>query len=412
MSGFTIGEKILLHMSRYELLKEDPFSITWDLTQDGIASSLRITRAHSSLVLKKLRESGKILEEQNHVNGFRTKRKSYRLTPAGMEEAKRLKDIAEKEGIDIAPMLDMKRCDPHALWDSVEEEDRDVLGLACVMRRPVHRSSLPETSRPVMPADVNGMIMLNDIVKKKVVSVADAERVRGWHSAAADYWLDRDEVRERLYHLICADRMRDVCRLIVNEKERLLYDIDDDLSSILSKLNDIPEKNVADVMPVKITVALRSGDLRSSVEMIDILKEKDMELGLLYSADLEIEKGNSSAALSMITSIGRTARFDVDLRIAGALGRLGRTAEALDMLTEMKDDLVRSGTVDGLDRVYILMADISSASNDNDSSINYLTKALGVSNDTEKKRIYSLLASSYSAIGMSKKAEECLARSQ
>ena len=412
MSGFTVAEKILLHVSRYDLLNEDRFNITWDLTQDGIASSLRISRAHSSLELKKLKERGKVIENQGHIKGCRVKRRSYHLTPAGMDEAKRLRALAEKEGIDIMPMLDMRRCDPRALWDSVEEENKDALGLACVMRRPVPRGDLPETSRQVMPVDVNGMTALSDTVRKNIMSVAGSERVREWNSAAADYWLDRGDIRERLYHLIHADRIHDACRLIMNERERILYNIDDDLSSILSELDNIPEKYVADVMPVKITVALRAGDLLNSAAMIAALNGKDRELGLLCSADLEMRKGNDRIALSLITEIGRTGRFDVDLRIADTLGRLGRRAEALDLLMSMKDSLIRSGTVDGLDRIYIQMAGVSVASDDNDSSINYLTKALGVSGDAEKKRIYSMLASSYDAIGMSSKAEEYLARSR
>jgi hypothetical protein len=58
------------------------------------------------------------------------------------------------------------------------------------------------------------------------------------------------------------------------------------------------------------------------------------------------------------------------------------------------------------------MADVSSASNDDDSSISYLTKALGVTADSGRKKIYGLLASSYSAVGMPEKAAECSMRSR
>jgi lipopolysaccharide biosynthesis regulator YciM len=146
--------------------------------------------------------------------------------------------------------------------------------------------------------------------------------------------------------------------------------------------------------------------------MISVVKEKDRELGLLYSADLEMKKGDHSKALAIIRSIGRTDRFDVNLRLASALGHLGSKKEALDMLFSMKDAIVSSGTVDGLDRVYMQMADVSSASNDDDSSISYLTKALGVTTDNGRKKIYGLLASSYNSLGMSGKATECSLRSR
>ncbi|MCL2142718.1 MAG: hypothetical protein FWH44_00430 [Methanomassiliicoccaceae archaeon] len=411
MTRLTIAERILLHLSRYDLVDEDEFDIPWDLTQDGIASSLRITRAHSSIELKKLRECGKVAERQKHIKGGGVKRKSYMLTSIGMEEADRLKGAAEKDGIDIMPMLDMRRCDPRTLWDSVGADDRDVLGTACVIRCPVPRAELPYTSRPVMPVDVNGMTALSDIVKKNVLSVANDEQIRRWHSAASDHWLDKDDAQERLYHLVHAGRIKDACRLIANEKERLLYNINDDLCDTLSMIG-VPDRYIADVVPVIITAAIESGNIRKAEEMISVLKEKDTELGLLYSADLEMSRGNHSAALSLIRTMGRTNRSEVILRMAGALGSLGNTKEAMALLESMKDDLIRSGTVEGLDRLYIKMAGVSSAAGDHDSSVKYLTKALGVAGSGGRKKIYSLLSTSYNAVGMPNKAKEYASMAQ
>ncbi|MCL2607436.1 MAG: hypothetical protein FWD92_02610 [Methanomassiliicoccaceae archaeon] len=412
MTKLTIAERIVLHLSRYGTQCDDGYNIPWDLTQDGIAASLRITRAHSSIELKKLRENGKVDERQGHIKGGKVRRKSYTLTPAGLEEAKHLKEVAKDEGIDIMPMIDMKRCDPDTIWKSVDEEDRDALGLACVLRCPVPRADIPETAKQVIPTDVNGMIILSDQVKKNILSVADDERLRSWNSAAADYWLDRDDVQERLYHLVSAGRIRDACRLVVNEKEKLLYNINDDLFDILAGFEDIPEKYVLDVLPVRITVAIESGDLDASAAMIDALKEMDGELGLLYSADAEMKKGDHTKALSIIRSVGITNRFEVDLRAAGAIGHLGNKKEALDLLNSMKEAVVKTGTVNGLDRIYIQMADVAAVSGDHDSSINYLTKALGVTGDEGKRKIYALLARSYGAAGMADKAKECASKSR
>ncbi|MCL2786525.1 MAG: hypothetical protein FWD81_04820 [Methanomassiliicoccaceae archaeon] len=407
MSRLTISDRVVLHLSRYELLSEDEFNAAWDLTQDGIAASLRISRAHSSLELKKLKEKGKITEYQSHFKGGKVKRRAYRLTQTGMEYARHLKESAEEEGIDIMPMLDMKRCDPKKLWESVGEENLDALGLACILRCSVPRTDLPETSKPVIPADVNGMTLLSDIVKRNVVSVADEERRREWHSAAADYWLDRDNVRERLYHLVGAGRSKDACRLVAAEKDMLTTDIDGDLVNILAKLDDIPEKYATEVLPVKISASVWSGDLKAAGPMIASLTEMDRDIGVLYSADLETRKGNRSGALDIIRSIDAADRFEVVLGKAGVLGRLGMAKEALDLLMDVKESLVRAGSVDGLDRVYIQMADVSAANGDDDSSVNYLTKALGVTNDIGRRRIYRMLAVSYGAIGMTSKAKEC-----
>jgi len=412
MTRLTIAERIVLHLSRYDMMDNDHnFNIPWDLTQDGIASSLRITRAHSSIELKKLRERGKVVERQTHIKGGGVRRKSYMLTIAGMDEAKRLRGFADKEGIDIMPMLDMKRCDPRTIWDSVCEEGRDVLGIACVLRCPIPRADLPETERSIIPVDVNGMTALSDLVKRNVLSAASDEDIRNWHSAASDYWLDRNDMQERLYHLVCAGRTKDACRLVSGEKEKLLHNINDDLCDTLSMI-DVPERHIVDVMPVKITVAIESGELEMSETMIDILRERDEELGLLYSADLAMKKGDHSGALALIRSIGRTDRIDVNLRMAGALGSLGYRKDAMAILDGMKNKIISSGNVDGLDRVYMQMADVCAASGDHDSSVSYLTKALGVSADDVKKKVYALLAASYGSLGMENKSRECLARAR
>ncbi|MCL2712123.1 MAG: tetratricopeptide repeat protein [Methanomassiliicoccaceae archaeon] len=411
MTALTIAERIMLHLSRYELADESEFNINWDLTQDGIASSLRISRAHGSIELKKLKESGKIDERHGHVKGGKARKKSYHLTPVGMDQAKRIKVYAEKEGIDIMPLLDLKRCDPCKLWSSVDEEHRDALGLACVLRCSVPRTDLPDAPKNVIPSDMNGMTSLSDVVKKNVLGVADPERIRGWHSTAADLWLDKNNVRERLYHLICAERVKDACRLIMNEKETLLNDVDDDISSVLSKLNDIPERYFIDVISVKITGAVKACDTVSAKTMIALLKEKNEELGLLYSADLEMRKGNNLDALDIIRGMKITNTFETDIRAACALGRLGKQKEATDILMRMKERMIASGTVDGLDRVYMQMADVAAASGDHDSSIRYLTKALSVTTESGRRKVYGLLSISYDATGMKEKAAECFARS-
>jgi len=146
--------------------------------------------------------------------------------------------------------------------------------------------------------------------------------------------------------------------------------------------------------------------------MAAALKKKDDEIGLLYLADIEMKKGDHAKALEIVKSLKRTDRFEVKLRKAGALGHLGDMKEAMKILEAMKHDIVSSGTVNGLDRVYIQMSSVSIASDDHDSSVAYLTKALGVTTDDGKKRIYGMLARSYDALGMKDKAKEYNARSR
>jgi tetratricopeptide (TPR) repeat protein len=186
--------------------------------------------------------------------------------------------------------------------------------------------------------------------------------------------------------------------------------MNDDLSDIMARL-DVPDRHLIDVLPVKITVALESGDTEYAAAMVGPLIEKDREIGMLYSADLEMKRGNHTKALDIIGSLSGTDRFEVRLRMAGALGYLGDVKRAIKILEEMKHNVISSGSVGGLDRIYVQMSAVSAASGDHDSSVAYLTKALGVTTDGGKKRIYGMLANSYDALGMKDKAKECSKKS-
>ncbi|HOL07627.1 MAG TPA: hypothetical protein PKX44_05065 [Methanomassiliicoccaceae archaeon] len=78
----TVGERILFHLLQYSKYI-DSFDAPIDITQDGIAAALRISRAHAALELKKLKNAGEVKERLSHIKRGRTKRKVYFLTPLG-----------------------------------------------------------------------------------------------------------------------------------------------------------------------------------------------------------------------------------------------------------------------------------------------------------------------------------------
>ncbi len=56
-----------------------------ELTQDGIAAALGITRPHASLVLKKLVSDGFVEARILHIRGGRRRRTAYILSPSGFQ---------------------------------------------------------------------------------------------------------------------------------------------------------------------------------------------------------------------------------------------------------------------------------------------------------------------------------------
>ena len=147
VENVTIRERILLHLNRFPGYgPEEIYNIPFDLTQDGIASVMGISRAHASLEMKKLRDAGKADEWLAHIKSAGAKRKAYYLLPDGINEAEQLKKRFTEKGLQVDSLLDMKRCDPNAMWENLSIADRETFGLACTFRVPIPRKTIPDNA--------------------------------------------------------------------------------------------------------------------------------------------------------------------------------------------------------------------------------------------------------------------------
>lgn len=97
-SVLTVGERILLHLSRYRWISA---SAPHELTQDGIAQAIGRTRARAAIELKKLLDRGLVeAPVSDHVVGGTMKRLVYVMTPAGWAATSRLRSVLAERGID------------------------------------------------------------------------------------------------------------------------------------------------------------------------------------------------------------------------------------------------------------------------------------------------------------------------
>ena len=97
--GLTVGERILFHLSQYVKF-EDKYESPFDVTQDGIAQSCGISRAHAAIELKKLKESNLLVERLSHVKRARSRRKVYFLTQEGKTRSTKIVEHVRTENID------------------------------------------------------------------------------------------------------------------------------------------------------------------------------------------------------------------------------------------------------------------------------------------------------------------------
>ncbi len=124
--ALTVGERILFHLQQYTRYLES-YDVPIDISQDGIAAALRISRAHAALELKKLKNAGEVKERLSHIKRGRTKRKVYFLTPAGEARAREIKQYADENDLDLTAYQDIRKCKGPELWRVLDEKFKPVV---------------------------------------------------------------------------------------------------------------------------------------------------------------------------------------------------------------------------------------------------------------------------------------------
>lgn len=391
MVTLSIGQRIIMHLDRFKMTDStEIYNIPWDLTQDGIATSIRISRAHASIELKKLREAGKVEEKQTHIKGGKVKRKSYLLTPSGMSEAGKISDYAKDNDIDVGALLDLKRQDANIILESLDEIDSYALGCACAFRVPVPVSTLPKSVKLVIPADVSGMTVVDERLRNNMMKAADIAAKASWHSYAADYWMedrtilesDIERVHERLYHLVEAGRTREACKLVSANMYDLIATANDDLHDTMLKMENVPSKFAVDVLSVRIETDISSSDLDDAEDTVAKLAEYDPVLAKVYGSDLRVADKDTEGALEVLKEMDGVAV--ADLRRAKMMFDLQRYEESRRILDAVR---IPSGdTGASIDR-FVLMAKLDLLDGNRQGAVVRMMKARATAPDKEKKRI-------------------------
>src|SRR5207237_8429587 len=100
VSSVTVGERVLVHLSGF-LRHADAYECPVEMTQDGIAAALALSRAHVALELERLKTAGRVQERMAHVAHARSRRKVSELTRAGQEAARRMREHARPRAVQV-----------------------------------------------------------------------------------------------------------------------------------------------------------------------------------------------------------------------------------------------------------------------------------------------------------------------
>ncbi|HRU11491.1 MAG: tetratricopeptide repeat protein [Euryarchaeota archaeon] len=405
----TVGERIVLHLAQYSKHMND-FDAPFEVSQDGIGEALRISRAHAAIELKKLKEAGTVTERIAHIRAGPVKRKVYFLTEAGEAKARDLKDFANRQGIELSPLLDLRKCKGEELWAQLNPDSRALLAKAVVFRKPFKRSALPQTTISLLPEDKEGMVDMPPALRESIPRLMDRGALREAHSFAADYWLEEGDYVERLHHLLQANRTLEAQMLLSNRGWQMALTGGPELLASLKELDHVLPRYAREIRRVKGETALRNRDAAYGLLVAEEMlasgdADERLEGAALKGRSLLID-GKAQPALDLLLEV-RKARSDplLDCDIAKCYSLLGQKEEALQMV----EAIGRRGGIedpDVLEEVYHRKGQVLASLGRYQEAIANLSKAIGLARPGDKREIFKAMAACYEALGMDEKARE------
>lgn len=430
MTEFTIGERLLLHLHRYRSLDQNEiYNIPWELTQDGIATTLCISRAHASIELKKLKNKERVVEYQAHVKGGKVKRFVYYLNADGLKAAMDVLKKAEDAGVDVRSLLDLKCQDPTKALKDMTDRDRFAFGCACAFRVPVILDIFNEHERSVIPTDASGRTSISKDVRNRYLTAASADECRKWHSFVADQWLDnRKELRdydesfrdiERTYHLIMAGRRTEACKLISNNIYNMMYIDDREFLDAVLTVTNPPERYLLDVLALTCEIAINVSDYKIARETAERLVDTvvfpgeeneargDVD-GYAYLAEIYMLRGMREESERYISLIRNSASVLAKLKLADILidmREYARAAEQIDGIV----NIPRQNQTYGFQKFYVTLKLNAAVLYDEDADIT-ASECIPEVPPTEDHLIKLLVKANASADGRGKALLTSLAR--
>ncbi|MBR4225275.1 MAG: hypothetical protein IKR86_00480 [Candidatus Methanomethylophilaceae archaeon] len=352
MYEFSTRERMMLHLSRFSNLDVNmEFGAPADITQDGAAAALGITRSHACTTLLRMEKAGEVLTGLSRVSGSncKVKKKIYVLSEHGKEVLSGLLDSLEATGVPRSELTlqspvnrmsaDMMRAMPR--------EERDVVGMLCVLRGKVERQRIDLRGFYGMPFDGRGNLCIRKDARERFLQTADEDDLARWHSAAADiYQSSWEDLPERLYHLLRSNRLREALKLASDHRFAIA---DSRNAGIAETVRALCERTGDERLSlIAALLSLRVGDVPGAESALRTAGDGDRAKAM--RAEVLLAEGRTEEALE--TALGC---YSEDVCTSLALGKCmlaaGRAEEALVYLRMSRRRMMESGCLFRLDEV-------------------------------------------------------------
>lgn len=356
MKEITNHDRISAHLFRYNYIRSDiEFDAPFEITQDGIAMGIGVSRGHSNIILRRMEENNEIIVGLSSIKDSNrsAKRKIYLLSEYGKNLFKaRVKELKES-GTDVEDLV--KGIDRYRLEDirRITGDRMDDLGCMAVLRVKVRKEDVPLES-PLVPIIRQSYAVMKDSIRKIIITEASPIEIRRWHSKAADWCMDHDaDIKERLHHLVSSFRDREAMRIARNQKYMLMDNPDQDLSNSLGALALRSERS--DIIETATRIALEVGDLQMADDLSAKLLHIDPPKGRGLRCELLLKRSQSEEALTL-ARYHYNGDVDTGLVLGMCLLETSHFEDAIECLERTKERMISEGCVFRLDELLMYEA--------------------------------------------------------
>ncbi|MBR3409518.1 MAG: hypothetical protein IKG94_01915 [Candidatus Methanomethylophilaceae archaeon] len=352
MYEFNTRERMMLHLARFSNLDVNmEFGAPTDITQDGIAAALGITRSHACTTLLRMEKAGDVLTGLARVSGCncKVKKKIYVLSEHGKTVINGILDDLEASGIprsELALQHPVNRMSTDMMRDMPSEE-REIVGMLCVLRRNVKRQKLDLHGMYGLPFDSKGNLNIRLDARERFLATATEEDLVRWHSAAADvYQSNWEDLPERLYHLLRSGRLREAVKLATEYRFAIADSWDagmmDTMCSLCEKTGD---KRLSLITAL---LSLRLDSVDNAKAVMETAGDSDRAKAM--KAEILLAEGKTDEALDVALECYSEDRY-TSLALGKCMNAAGRHEEALVYLRMSRRRMMDSGCLFRLDEV-------------------------------------------------------------
>ncbi len=239
-------------------------------------------------------------------------------------------------------------------YSGMPETERSLLQYASVFQRPFPPEAIPKELRPArkhsMLREVSpGKFEVHASLREFAYGSMTPEELGRWHSAAADYYLRSGEPRERLYHLLKANRRLEAEILLAQSGDELLRSGNiKRFWETLSEFEPTRQRYRSQALMVKARVASLVGKLGTSWTILEeVSKSGDARMcseALIEMGRIKSKQGDLETASTLFeNALGRAKELPLErakaLRGLGVVeGKLGNYSEAQGLLERSARD--------------------------------------------------------------------------